>query len=293
MNNLVSHLDQVRRYATRPDSLSSKPAVSLITTLKGFWHHDAIIAIAGLALVISFFSLLASKRANTIAARAQAEHGKIKDLRIEFCGLHFGGRKGSVAWASSPVPEAESSHTTKIAVYGGPDPLRIEQLMLRVTYTAGKLLCTRLILTLALNDSDLRVTGPDIPATIDAYHKVVWQLPELVIPSGVFKNDARRLGLSPGIYIPTLFESLDFHLVADYGGRSFVGRVYHYGMMFFPIVREARPIRTMSRFMADPNVPGHLKSLFEQWHLASVDQVPPRASPKAGSPKRRPRRRRR
>jgi hypothetical protein len=264
-----------------------------MTTLREFWNHDAITAIAGLALVVSFFALLASRRANTIAAQAQGKHGKIKDLRIEFCGLHFGGQKGSVAWESSPVPEADSSHTTKIAVYGGPDPLSIEQLMLRVTYTTGKLFCTRLILTLVLNDSDLRVTGPDIPATIEAYHKVVWQLPELIIPFGVFKNDARRLNLPPGIYIPAIFESLDFHLVADYGGQSLISRDYHYGMTFFPIVRKARPIRSLSRFMADPDVPGHLKRLFEQWHLASVDQASTRVSPKAGSPKRRTRRRRR
>lgn len=84
MNNLDLILIKSVGMQLRLDDLNSKRAVSLITTLREFWHHDAIIAIAGLALVVSFFALLASRRANTIAAQAQAEHGKIKDLRIEF-----------------------------------------------------------------------------------------------------------------------------------------------------------------------------------------------------------------
>jgi hypothetical protein len=275
---------------TRTFSLSSNRTTSSVNAFKEFWHHDAITAIAGLALLVSLFSLLASRRANALAASAQAEHGRIKDLRIEFCGLHFGGKKGGVSWERAPLPAEESAHTTKIAVYGGPDPLRIEQLVLQVIYTAGKFFCSRLILTVALSDTDLRVSGPDIPATIDAYHKVVWQLPELLIPTGVFRKRDWRFSVPPGIYMPTVNERLVLHLVADYGGRSYVGRDYRYGLVFSPLAREVRPIKGMSRFMADPDVPEHLKSLFAQWYLPTVGKASAR-TPQTSSSKRRRRRR--
>lgn len=283
MTGFAYYLDQV----SRPSSLDSNSAAGLIATVRGFWHHDSTTVIPAAALIIAFLALLASRRANKIAAQAQGEHGKIRDARIEFCGLHFEGQRGTLVWESAPLPQADSVHVTKIAVYGGPDPLRVERLMLRIVYTRGKVFCTRLLWTLDLDDPDLRISGPSIPATIDAYHKVTWQLPELIIPSSFYSS--RPDNPPPGIYIPIMFENLMFQLVADYGGgQAFTAKPLSYGFMLpWRVITETRPINSIAKFMANPDVPAHVKRLFEQWHLTNTNQSSASVLSKTGAAKER------
>ena len=186
---------------------------------------------------------------------------------------------------SAPIPQINSPHVTKIAVYGGPDPLRIERLILRIVYTKGKVSCRRLIWTLTLDDPDLRITGPSIPATVDAYHRVTWELPELVIPSGFYPRMPDDL--PSGIYIPIMFESIAFQLIADYGaGNVFAAKPLSYGYMLpVRVMAETRPIHGMGKFMKDPDAPAHIKRLFGQWHLANTDQSSSPVSSKTGAAK--------
>jgi hypothetical protein len=282
MTSFAYHFHQVSRL----DNVKGNWAAELASSLRGFWDHDAATVIPVLALVIAFLALLASRRANRVAAQAQGEHGKIRDARIEFCGLHFGGQRGLTVWESAPIPQVDSPHVTKIAVYGGPDPLRIERLILRIVYTRGKVLCTRLLWTLTLDAPDLRIAGPSIPATVDAYHRVTWELPELIIPSGIYPSMPDNL--AAGIYMPTTFERIAFQLIADYGsGQAFTSKPLIYGFLLpFRLIKETRPIHGMTSFMTDPDVPAHIKHLFEQWHQANANQSSASVSSKTEAVKR-------
>ncbi len=293
MSNIKSYVDAIM-YTNQLIRSNRKGTSSWVQSVQEVVWHNPTTVIAALALIVSFFALLSSRRAARVAEQAYAEHGKIRGARIEFCGLHFGGQKGLLAWESAPLPKLESSHVTRLVVYGGPDPLRIEQLQLRVAYTWGKVFVTRLLLTVAVGDLDLQIEGPDVPVAVEAYHPVIWRLPELLIAESIYRSRPDEDVQPPGVFIPMPFESLEFQIRADYGDQHFRGMPMKYGWLLpFCIVKETRPIRSIAKFLSDPDVPTHVKRLFEQWYRQNTIHPSPRESSKAGSASRRSNRRRR
>jgi hypothetical protein len=278
------------------------------------------------ALAIAFLSLLALVRATRIAERTYVGHGRLKEVRIEFSEFQFQRKKGLMVIESAPIPTinrgtvpsasihhffaergpqprlARSARGTTLAIYGGPDPLTVENVRLIITLTRGKVLATRLVFVLSVNDTNLRIDGPNIPAYVGAYQKVVWQLPDLIIPgnpgngignvysrqeAGVrnassatsppsapscpWPRDERDRKASwgpPGIYFPQVFEWLEFQLHVNYGIYCLSSKSTRYGWMpfGFVILRETVPIRSMASLMTDPQVPVHIKHVFEQWY---------------------------
>jgi GNAT superfamily N-acetyltransferase len=73
------------------------------------------------------------------------------------------------------TPEYKNAATV-LSVYGGPDTLKVERATVFCEYIKGFIFAERYLVALSLTDlSDrLNIDGPEFPATVEAYHRVVF-----------------------------------------------------------------------------------------------------------------------
>jgi len=232
---------------------------------------DPKTVIASGALAVSLFALLTSRGATRIAEVAHGEHGKLKDVRLFFPSMRT-VRKGIVSgYSSVPRPARDPEQTTVIAVYGGPDTLTVNRIRLLITYTTGILLRTRLVLELTIDGAHLHVNGPKFPTTVEAYHRVVWELPGIIIPPHSFSRKTCDVvnARFEDIHYLRVFEEVSLTLVVDYGDTKTISSKTVYGTTFpLGVTIDTRVFYGIEQFLKDSVVQEHAKHLVKRWHKA-------------------------
>jgi hypothetical protein len=238
-------------------------------TLVPFVHSLGPAAVADLiaagSLMVAALAYKNARRATDIARISHDEHGRLKSARIHFIGKSVSTTPDGRKWIED-IPIVDNPDYLKAAtilsVYGGPDPLNVDQVVVVIEYIQGVGFARSYTVIIPLKSSydQLLIDGPRLPKKLEPYHRLDWILPFLaIIP---FRSQPAPM--KPGLLFLPPYDYMSIKLIATPAGHTPTSGGVSFGKQFGLVTRHHH-FNSLDKAISASVVPEGLKTLLSIW----------------------------